>query len=321
VLSSFVCYNGHSIGDVSRKYPTILTPPAWMFSIWAVIYMAVGAFCVWQMALPKTAYPVVRSIGPWMIMASVFQFLWVPAWAYEQFGLSLLLMFGIFTSLLVANLRLAQKYPMGSLTQVQQQQQQQQTSEAEKKGQRPSEAFSDLKKASGGAASTPTTIRKTDLFTNMLVRLPFSLWFGWITFALVAELTATMRYSLSPSNVMPPLRDFGANIYSESKDTLGLDDSSTALFGAEFFDSPLWAGIALSTVLLFALAWGMHTGDWIYPIPVAWGALGLFLKHGGSNGVVGTMGLVVASTLFAYSAINGYELRKSTAVTQTAHRE
>ena len=47
-LANAVPFNGQSSGDVSDKYYTLFTPAGFTFAIWGIIYLALGAFVVFQ---------------------------------------------------------------------------------------------------------------------------------------------------------------------------------------------------------------------------------------------------------------------------------
>lgn len=75
---------GKSIGQVSDKYPTLITPPGYAFSIWSVIYTLWALFVVFQMfpdsnlSDPVHMYDMGWSgLWIWLILANVFSCLWL----------------------------------------------------------------------------------------------------------------------------------------------------------------------------------------------------------------------------------------------------
>ena len=87
-------------GELSRKYPTIVTPAPAAFSIWAVIFLAQGVWAVLQLLPRFRAHPMVQD-GVWYSYASVTatQIGWTFAFAYEVIPLSLAFMLAILGSL------------------------------------------------------------------------------------------------------------------------------------------------------------------------------------------------------------------------------
>lgn len=104
--SGYIRYNGKSIGEVSSLYPTIITPAGFAFAIWGLIYLSVGSYTVWQLLPNAASTPYVKAVNTWYLLASVFQTLWVPAFCYEQLLLADVLIWGIWVSLLAANVEL-----------------------------------------------------------------------------------------------------------------------------------------------------------------------------------------------------------------------
>jgi hypothetical protein len=87
-------------GELSRKYQTIVTPASTAFAIWAVIFLAQGAWAVLQL-LPKfRSHPMVQDgASYWYLSVAVMQIGWTFAFAYEVIPLSLAFMLLILLSL------------------------------------------------------------------------------------------------------------------------------------------------------------------------------------------------------------------------------
>ena len=88
-------------GELSRKYQTIVTPASMAFSIWAVIFLAQGAWAVLQLLPRFRAHPMVQDDGVWYWYSSmtVMQIGWLIAALCELVPLSLALMLAILGSL------------------------------------------------------------------------------------------------------------------------------------------------------------------------------------------------------------------------------
>eukprot|EP01068_Selenidium_serpulae_P017465 Selendium_serpulae@DN6381_c0_g1_i10.p1 len=101
---SYISPDTPTIKDVSDKFPTILTPPPYVFAIWGLIYLAELIFVIVQLAPTIFCTPYVQyGVSVWWISASIFQILWTFAWVYEVFWLSCILMFFLWCSLMFLN--------------------------------------------------------------------------------------------------------------------------------------------------------------------------------------------------------------------------
>ncbi|KAL3811464.1 hypothetical protein ACHAXA_004761 [Cyclostephanos tholiformis] len=87
-------------GELSRKYQTIVTPASTAFSIWAVIFLAQGAWAVLQLLPRFRAHPMVQDgASYWYMSVAAMQIGWTFAFAYEVIPLSLAFMLLILLSL------------------------------------------------------------------------------------------------------------------------------------------------------------------------------------------------------------------------------
>lgn len=88
-------------GELSRKYQTLVTPNSTAFAIWAVIFLAQGAFAALQFLPRFRATPMVQhGLKYWYIAVTVTQVGWTFAFAYEIIPLSLAFMIMIWISLI-----------------------------------------------------------------------------------------------------------------------------------------------------------------------------------------------------------------------------
>jgi hypothetical protein len=94
-------FNGQSMGIVSAKYPTLLTPAGYAFSIWGLIFLALTVYAVWQLLPTQRANPLPDTIAQPLTLASAATALWVVLFAYERLLLSLLTMLVILGALIV----------------------------------------------------------------------------------------------------------------------------------------------------------------------------------------------------------------------------
>ena len=95
--------NGQTIGEVSARYPTLVTPAGYAFSIWGLIYLMLAGFVVYQargLFRPVNSDDFVLDIGWWFVASCVTNSLWVITWVYNWTGLSVLMMALLLLSLI-----------------------------------------------------------------------------------------------------------------------------------------------------------------------------------------------------------------------------
>lgn len=88
-------------GDLSAKYQTLVTPKSSAFTIWAIIYIAQGAFTGFQFLPRYRAHAMLQDgVSYWYAAAVATQIGWTFAFAYEVIPLSLVFMLLIWVSLI-----------------------------------------------------------------------------------------------------------------------------------------------------------------------------------------------------------------------------
>lgn len=110
-LANILPINGFNTGELSDRYPNLFVPAGITFSIWAVIYLLLIVFCVYQLALafgkaaaPKTEF--ISKISFLFLATCVINCSWILAWHYLLLPLSLLLMLSLLGGLIAIYLRL-----------------------------------------------------------------------------------------------------------------------------------------------------------------------------------------------------------------------
>lgn len=99
-ISQKIPFNGQTNGEVSDKYHTLFTPADYAFSIWGIIYLALGVYVFFQALWASHDKQIYDRIGKWLIVSFVTTSAWLPAFQYEQIGLSVLIMLIILFSLI-----------------------------------------------------------------------------------------------------------------------------------------------------------------------------------------------------------------------------
>ncbi|MCH2214931.1 MAG: tryptophan-rich sensory protein [Flavobacteriales bacterium] len=90
-LSNSIPFGGQTNADVSSKYPTLITPEGYAFSIWGIIYLSLSVFAVFQFFKGKEIR-FYKLIWSFFILNVVANCLWLVAFQNEWLILSLVIM-------------------------------------------------------------------------------------------------------------------------------------------------------------------------------------------------------------------------------------
>ena len=92
-------FAGQTMGAVSAKYPTLLTPAGYAFGIWGLIFLALAVYAVWQLLPAQQALSLPDALAKPLTLASAATGAWVVLFAYElilpSVGVMLLLLLGL----------------------------------------------------------------------------------------------------------------------------------------------------------------------------------------------------------------------------------
>ncbi|TGE05218.1 hypothetical protein [Hymenobacter fodinae] len=94
-------FNGQTNGQVSYKYPTLLTPAGYAFSIWGLIFLSLLLYAVWQLLPAQRRNPLPDAVARPLVWANLLTGLWLVVFAYELLVPSMLTMLGILACLAV----------------------------------------------------------------------------------------------------------------------------------------------------------------------------------------------------------------------------
>ena len=94
-------FNGQTNGQVSYKYPTLLTPAGYAFSIWGLIFLSLLVYAVWQLLPSQRRNLLPDAVALPLMVANLLTGLWLVLFAYERLALSALVMLGILISLIL----------------------------------------------------------------------------------------------------------------------------------------------------------------------------------------------------------------------------
>lgn len=98
-----------SIGSMSDKYATLLTPATYAFSIWSLIYLLLVVFAIYQardIFKPDNKNDLPGKIGPYFMLANIGNALWTYIFVSDFIGLSVLVLIGMVAALFLLLRRL-----------------------------------------------------------------------------------------------------------------------------------------------------------------------------------------------------------------------
>lgn len=103
-LANSLPINGMTTGAVSNAYPNLFAPAGLTFSIWGVIYLLLGIVSV--MFFFDGNKEILQKVSWFFIISSALNAMWIFAWHHQKFGLSVIIMLLLLTSLIIINQRL-----------------------------------------------------------------------------------------------------------------------------------------------------------------------------------------------------------------------
>jgi hypothetical protein len=218
--------NGLTTGEISDRFAVYVIPAGYVFGIWGLIYLLLGAFTTWQ-ALPRNRADVtLRSLGYLPALTGVLNAAWILLWHYELFVLTVPVMLALLGTLIAIHLRLVAR-----------------------------------------AAS----LRGIETWT---VRVPWSVYLGWITIATIANVTQTLA-------------------------ALGFTG-----FG---LDPALLAGGVLLVGLAIGIAFWARYRDAAYALVITWAYAGIVVKEAGAPAValVAGAGALIMAVLAVRAIADG----------------
>lgn len=105
-LANTLPFNGITTGEIADSYPSLFTPAGYVFSIWGLIYLLLAAFVIYQALPANRDNPRLARLGYLFVVSCAFNIAWLFAWHYLQIPLSMLLMLGLLTTLVLSYERL-----------------------------------------------------------------------------------------------------------------------------------------------------------------------------------------------------------------------
>jgi hypothetical protein len=105
-LANALPINGQQTGEISDRFPVFFVPAGYVFSIWALIYLGLITFAVYQALPAQRTNPRLQRVGYWFALSCLANTVWILLWHYNLFPASLLVMLVLLASLVVIYLRL-----------------------------------------------------------------------------------------------------------------------------------------------------------------------------------------------------------------------
>ena len=102
ILANALPFNGQNTGEISNRFHVFFVPAGYVFAIWGVIYIGWIAFIIYQALPAHRESPRLMNLGYLFAISCIFNAAWLFCWHYNQFGLSVVVMF-ILLGLLIAS--------------------------------------------------------------------------------------------------------------------------------------------------------------------------------------------------------------------------
>ncbi len=97
---------GRLTAAVSDSNPTLVTPAGYVFSIWGIIYILLGAFVVYQALPNRNSRDFTKKIGWLFVLSSIINIVWIFFWQFEYLVVSVVLIFLLLATLIAIYVRL-----------------------------------------------------------------------------------------------------------------------------------------------------------------------------------------------------------------------
>lgn len=243
-LSNAGVFSGQTNGDISDKYHTLITPAGYAFAIWGLIFLSLLAFGIYQGLGSQRTNPRFQAIGWWVVLNAFCNAIWSPLFNNEQIGIALLVILVMLFSLVMIEQRLLERLHQPVL-------------------------------ATDGNATMPEA--KTSATETWLARIPFSIYFGWVTVATILNVA----------------------VFLKATD-----------FNLQSLDEPTWAiGILIVGMAVGAVVFNRYRSV-AYILVFAWAYVAIAVEQAGSGriemvaeaGAVAAVGLSVLGLISARNA-------------------
>jgi translocator protein len=97
---------GKLTAAISDSNPTLITPAGYVFSIWGIIYVLLGAFVIYQALPSRSSRGFTEKLGWLFVLSSIINIVWIFFWQFEYLAVSVALIFLLLASLIAIYVRL-----------------------------------------------------------------------------------------------------------------------------------------------------------------------------------------------------------------------
>ncbi|MCU0504300.1 MAG: tryptophan-rich sensory protein [Chloroflexi bacterium] len=105
-LANALPINGLTTGEISDRFPVLVVPAGYVFSIWGAIYVGLLAFTVYQALPGRRADPLLRRLGWLPALTGVLNVGWILLWHGEAFLLTAPVMAALLATLVAIEARI-----------------------------------------------------------------------------------------------------------------------------------------------------------------------------------------------------------------------
>lgn len=106
VAANALPINGQNTGEISDRFAVYFVPAGFTFAIWLPIYLALGAYAIYQATRGQRASSVQRAVGWPFVVSCVLNIAWIFLWHYNFFPATLIVMVALLLTLIVIYQRL-----------------------------------------------------------------------------------------------------------------------------------------------------------------------------------------------------------------------
>lgn len=113
-VANLLPLNGRTTGEISDQFQVFITPAGYVFSIWSLIYIGLGAYIVWQFTPAGRRSSRTQGIARLFIVTCIANIVWLELWHYGEYVLTLAAMIALLAALVILYLRLDNEPPFST---------------------------------------------------------------------------------------------------------------------------------------------------------------------------------------------------------------
>lgn len=234
-LANILPINDLNTGQISDIYANLFAPAGVTFSIWGVIYILLGLYCLYQLGLiggqkEDKEQELINEVNKFFILSSVANILWILAWHYLYIVSTVIIMLVLLVSLI---------------------------------------KIADILNNS-----------RLNTQQNIFIKIPFGVYFGWITVATIANITAYL--------------------VSINWQGFGISDAN-------------WTIIILIVGAIIGILRTLWDKNAAYGLVFVWAYFGIWLKHTSEIGFNNSYPEIINTVILlilAFLTVNAYLLSK-----------